>query len=460
VIGGVQLGASSLKRNALFLFAEPVAAGIVLFFQYKILLNQLGLGDIGVWTLVVATTSLARLADVGIGGGLTRFVATAMADRSAETARRYIDTALITVAALYVVLSIAAYFPVWIILGTLLSGDQLILARSLLPITFASFIMLNINSTILSALVGAQRADLRSVIVVAGYLIQLVGTWFLIRYYGLFGVGVAQVAQYAFGAVAGAAAVSLVIPGFTWRQMSWDRPAFRTMAVFGLKLQIGTVALFFFEPVAKMMIARFGGVDLLAYFDMSYRLTMQVRSAIVSAAQSVVPVFAGLHARGRDEAVNLLSRTVRLGWPLTLYTMSTLAALSPLISLFWIGHMAREFLLFTSLNVVCWTFNLLAVPAYLYGTGTGQINHNIIGHVLTGILVPVAGFTVGPIFGPMAVVVAALLAKMLGDLLPVFARGPAQVYLNKGAFSALSVWGLCYWLLSCTALAAFALIYT
>ena len=238
--------------------------------------------------------------------------------------------------------------------------------------------------------------------------------------------------------------------------MSWDRSAFRTMAGFGIKLQIGTVALFFFEPIAKMMIARFGGVDVLAYFDMSYRLTMQVRSAIVSAGQSVVPVFAELHTKGRVEAVNLLSRTVRIGWPLTLYLMSTLAVLSPLISVFWIGHLSRDFLLFTSLNVACWTFNLLTAPAYLYGNGTGQINHNIIGHVVTGILVPIAGLAVGPSFGQFAVVAVALLSKMLGDVLPVFARGPLQVYFSKSTFSVVSVLGLFYWVVSCAGLAIFA----
>jgi O-antigen/teichoic acid export membrane protein len=69
----------NLRRNSLYAVGEVVVSGLSLFLLYKKVVNTLGVEALGVWTLVLATTSLGRFADIGAASGLSRFVASAKA---------------------------------------------------------------------------------------------------------------------------------------------------------------------------------------------------------------------------------------------------------------------------------------------------------------------------------------------------------------------------------------------
>ena len=61
-----------LGRNATWAVGEVVISGLVLFLLYRIVVATLGVEALGVWSLVMATTSLARFADLGAAAGLAR----------------------------------------------------------------------------------------------------------------------------------------------------------------------------------------------------------------------------------------------------------------------------------------------------------------------------------------------------------------------------------------------------
>ena len=58
-----------LSRNAFAAMAQVVVSAAVLFVFYRFLIRQLGPEEIGVWSLVVASTAVARLGEFGLGGG-------------------------------------------------------------------------------------------------------------------------------------------------------------------------------------------------------------------------------------------------------------------------------------------------------------------------------------------------------------------------------------------------------
>ena len=54
---------------------QVVLVGISLFILYRFLLRSIGIERMGVWSVVLATTSVANVANLGISASVVRFVA-------------------------------------------------------------------------------------------------------------------------------------------------------------------------------------------------------------------------------------------------------------------------------------------------------------------------------------------------------------------------------------------------
>src|SRR3990167_5337243 len=135
----------TLRRNALFSVAEVLLNGLGLFFIYNNVVSTLGVSLLGVWSLVLATTAFGRLADVGISAGLARFVAREQAKGEAGSPQSYIETGMLSVAAIMGVLTLVAYWPIYFALGIALHDQQLALARQIIPYAMLTFWLLKIG---------------------------------------------------------------------------------------------------------------------------------------------------------------------------------------------------------------------------------------------------------------------------------------------------------------------------
>ena len=68
-----------LLRNALAGAAQTVGLGALFLFLYRTINTTLGVERLGIWSVVLATASAVRLADVGLSVSVTRFLARALA---------------------------------------------------------------------------------------------------------------------------------------------------------------------------------------------------------------------------------------------------------------------------------------------------------------------------------------------------------------------------------------------
>src|SRR2546422_10484826 len=80
-------------RSAALSVVQVVVAGGALLFFYRYLLDTIGVAAVGVWSVVLATTSVGRIADFGMSGGVSRFVARAGARNGVLQAATYVETA-------------------------------------------------------------------------------------------------------------------------------------------------------------------------------------------------------------------------------------------------------------------------------------------------------------------------------------------------------------------------------
>src|SRR5206468_708951 len=157
--------------------------------------NTIGVEQLGVWSVVLATTSVCQIANLGLSASVVKFVAKYAARGQDETVADVIQTSAISLGVLIgLILSIVSPF-ISLLLTMVVPIANLKEALSILPYALSSLWMMVLSSVFQSGLDGYQRIDLRSMLLMAGALFHLILCFMLVPAYGLMGVAYAQVAQ-------------------------------------------------------------------------------------------------------------------------------------------------------------------------------------------------------------------------------------------------------------------------
>src|SRR5262249_25574975 len=116
----------------------------------------------------------------------------------------------------------------------------------------------------------------------------------LVPRYGLLGLAYAQILQCSALVVGSWMALRRQLRGLSWVPCAWNRSLAVEMATYSLNVQVGSAAQLLFEPVTKILMTQFGGLEAVGLFEMANRLVLQVRRLPLSAGEVLVPVVAGL----------------------------------------------------------------------------------------------------------------------------------------------------------------------
>lgn len=435
----------NLRRNGLLSAAEVVINGLCLFLIYRNVIGVLGVSMLGVWSLVLATSAFGRAADLGISGGLSRFVARALGEGRSEGALVYMRTGVLFMGVSMAAVALALWWPLSQWLSLALDGTELDAARAVLPWAILNFWLLTLKAVFDSCLTGVHRADLRAIAGITGMLVQLLLSYLLVRDHGLFGLAWAQAGQFVvalalevlFLLTIARVTVSAAVPWFSW-------PAMREMFGFGVKLQLGSMANLMFEPVVKAVIAAMAGTHVLGIFEMAYRMSYQVRNVATMALQPTVATFASL---GRDkgaEIQSLFRKVTRTAALAAVVLMVGVAVGSPLVSWLYLEQVDPLFVYVSALMSLMWGSTILAAPAYYYGIASGRVTPYVIGEFLSVTASFAAVLVLGTTGSGAAMVAGASLGKVLGSLLLGTLTRPTEgwkgsVVANRDTWAAFAV---------------------
>ncbi|MDB5653808.1 MAG: hypothetical protein JWQ94_1421, partial [Tardiphaga sp.] len=410
----------NLRRNAISSIIEVVCSSVVLFLIYKLIVTKLGIELLGIWSLVLATTSLMRLADTGAAIGLARYVAKSSERPETLGPRDYIDTALLGTTGLYLFLAVASYWPSKLGLGYVIhSPTMLKVSEDLLPFAIFSFVLGNIAGTTTAILVGLQRSDLKSLVAIGGYLVLIVSSVTLIPGHGLVGLALAQIVQNCFVMLLASSIAhfllysrfGLILP------FKWHNKAFRNLIGYGLKLQVSGIINFLYDPFTKFLMSTFGGLEATGIFEMANRLVFQTRAILASPTQTLVPAFAHLSESAPQEVRTLYAKSITLLTVTAVPLFLGLAITSPLLSILLLGQVSWLFVAFMILLCFAWLANLLSAPGYLLGVGIGKVRWNIVGHLVTTAGCLFSGWLLGFLFGSIGIALSAAVSLLLGSIL-------------------------------------------
>lgn len=410
----------NIRRNMAWNIAEVIASTIMIFVLYKVIVARLGVESLGVWALVLAATSIGRFVDVGMTGGLSRYVAGVGAGSAGPgEVRAYIDTAVLMNAALYGALALALYWPAWWALGLTLSGAVLAEARSLLPYAIAAFALQNIAAVIVAALTGFHRSYEKSMVMMGTLVVQAIVALSLIGPMGLKGVAIGQIVQYLLLMLAGWLLVMRQAEG-RWALTvphRFRKPALLDLIGFGVRLQALNIATFLFDPIVKFTFSAIGGVAALGLYELVQRGLLQLRQILLAPTQNLTPLFAAASHRNRADLGRTYQQAVALMIAAAVPAMGAMAIGSPILSLIWLGRVDNTFVLYSFIAATGWLVNILGAPAWHLGVGTGHLRWNIAGALLSSAGGLVLGYGLGRLFGPTGVLVGAMIAIGVGGLL-------------------------------------------
>jgi O-antigen/teichoic acid export membrane protein len=409
---------SSKKRIALNAFTssmQVLLAGFVYFLLYRYLLNTLGSKELGVWSLVLSTASLATMANFGITAGLVKFIAEYDAKSNRESVNRLIFTAFTTVTAFFGVLIILLYFILNQLLAKIVEPSYVSIARQMLPFSLGTLFINELGGIFTSVLDGFQKNYKRNILYILSSFIFLGGSYLLVPKYHLLGVAYAQIAQSAFVAISAFILASGLFDAKIFTRMSWDKTIFKHIFSYGTKFQLISICQMMYEPTTKALLSKFGGLSILGYYEMASRLVSQVRALIVNANQVVVPVIANAAVTNKTSIGKIYAGSMSIVLFITVPLMTGLIFFAAPVSAVWIGHVEPAFVFSVSVLSVGMFFNIMGTPAYYGFLGEGKLNLILAMHALIAVINLVCGYFLGKAFPGYGAIIGWGIALVIGS---------------------------------------------
>lgn len=366
---------AALKRNAAATAFQVVTTGLCYFFLYKYLLNTLGVELLGLWSLVLATVSTARISELGFGSSVVKFVAKSLAHNQISNAQKIIETSFITVLCFIVVACLLAYIPISELIEHLVPKKLGAEAKKILPYALASLCINTSANIYLSALDGFQRIDLRQKMLVFSTFIHLLLVYIFVPKFGFLGLAFAQISQ---NILIFFLSILLIKKFIAIRVFAkWDRASFNEIWRYALTFQLTSVFVLSYEPVTKGLLSYFGGIQTVGYYEMANRLILQIRALIVSVNRIFVPTVAELTETTPKRIPELYRKSYDLFFILVVLIFLYLGInLAPIAEL-WIGNKESHFIVFSWILILGWAVNSVVGSAFFFNQGTGNLKPNL-----------------------------------------------------------------------------------
>ncbi|MES2411907.1 MAG: polysaccharide biosynthesis C-terminal domain-containing protein [Bacteroidota bacterium] len=411
---------NKLIKNSLSAIIQVIIVGLVYLLLYRYLLDAIGIELLGVWSLIIATTSLALIANFGISTSIIKFVSTYYTRGDFESLKKLIFTSCVFILVTYLLISGLILLLGNIILPYFIEKTYISIALEVLPYSLVSLIINAVSGVISSCLDGIQKNYVKSYILSFSSIFLFGLSLLLTPDYGLKGLVFAQIFQGILVLLLSFYFISKYLKGVISFRWNWSKPLFSEIINYGLKMQALSFMQMSFEPVTKAFLSKFGGLAMVGYYEMASRLVSQIRGIIVSANQVIIPVVAEAKERNDNSVKTIYVKTFSIILFLNILITSAILVFTPLISQIWIGKIVPFFLFGVVINSIVVFINISSNPGYFSYLGEGKLNWLIISYAAILITNTILGYVLGLNFNGYGVILAWNLAFMIGSLIIVF----------------------------------------
>lgn len=381
---------------------QVVITGLVYFFIYRILVLQLGVELLGVWSLTVAVASVANLSNLGFSTAIIKYVAEYDAKEESEKISKLLYTAIISISVLFILAGILVYSMAFLFITRLIEIKYFGLAMTILPISLSGLFFVSAGNILTSAFEGFQKNYIRNITYATTSVIFLVLAVILIPRSGLVGLAVAQAIQALTALIVSFFILSKFLKGFLIKDLRWDRKAFKQLLSYGYKMQLISIGQILTEPVTKILISRFHGMNTLGFYEMASRVISQLRQIIAGMDQITMPIVSYFQQTQKITVQYIYEKGLSFVLFIVFPLFAGIILFTPFLSKIWIGSTEPVFMNCMYILAAGMLINVLNVQAYFNSLGEGRLNaimfmtlFILLFNTLTGIL---AGYFI-PVYG-------------------------------------------------------------
>jgi len=364
------------------------------FIMTPFILHKIGVQGYGTWAVFLAINGLTSLADLGLVGTVSKFVAEYHAQRDFVALGRLLNSGLALFLLLIFVIGTAFWAASPLLAGWLFHGSSV--QRSELVSLFRCFLAViatNILTLLFSSVTtGMQRLDLTNIMSSANVLSSAIfGAVLLGAGWGLRGLVYGYVGSGILTVIAYLIIVRKLLPQVRLNPLGLDRAEARKMFGFSLRLYFTQAAMAVHNQVEKVFLASMVGVAAVGWYDIASDLALKVRGGIGLILGPVLPAASELHALGDERRVKELFYRAHkylalAGVPIVCF----LTFISGRFIELWLGSGFKMVALPLSVLLVVSFFNLMTGPGFLILAGLGDLRPGvqsaIVGIVLNVIL--------------------------------------------------------------------------
>lgn len=370
---------------------QVIITGCLYYALYKLILNRLGSNILGVWSIVLATSSIASIGGVGFTASLVKFIAEYISLK--KEINRLLFTSLICTILFYLFFSLIIYIFGSFILSRVIEHNYLILALRILPFSLVILQTNAIATVFQSVLEGLQKNYIKNIIIIISNSSFLISSYLLLnKNANIFSIIYAQSVQ-SIVTFTLAFFLSCKYTGYRYLlKWNWSKEIFKEIFSYSLKFQIISICQILYDPITKGLLGRFSSLQTVAYYEMANRMIMQIRGVIINANQVIVPLIASVKNTSIDYVILLYKKSLRIITFFSLFATVTIIVFITSISRIWIGTLNKEFIFFSILLSIIYFFNIISGPAYFGNIGEGKLNKLLIQHIFIAIINVGCGF--------------------------------------------------------------------
>ena len=364
------------KKNVIATITQVLVFAICQFLLYKLIIVQLGIEKLGLWSVITSFTMTASIGNFGASGSsIVMFVAKYLAEGNIEKVKKIISTSLI-----FVTLSVSAtlliLFPIAkFTLYKMLSPEYFEYASSrLLYLSFLYFIFYSISFLLWSVIDGYQLYVKRVVFNACAQVLNLALSAILMKYYDLQGLFWALILQHLLLTIAGFIITYRLLPF----RLTFCRESFREIFRYGIKLQGISLLSTFSEPLIKFLLTSISGLAITGYYEMANKITNQIRSPLMVGLQTLIPAIAESKEDREERIANYFSKSTKQIFDLSLMTTGLFIIVLPLVSRYWVGSLNENFMWMAVSLSIGYLLNTIVSPVNYINLGTGYLNGNLI----------------------------------------------------------------------------------
>ncbi len=410
----------AISLNIFFSLVQILFTGVVYYFLYKFLLQAIGTDLMGVWAIVLAISSAANIANLGIGASVVRFTAKFKVNDETGKINSLVHTSFLFLGGLFLLIISIVYFvaPWW--LHAVIKDRYFSEAMSLVPYSLLCLFLNALSSIFTSCIDGLQKNYLRSLIYILSFAVLIIATRLLVPVHGLMGMAYAQLLQALFLLVGSVVSLKLLFAPLRFFPVLWDKDVFKGIFSFGVQEQIISICQLCFDPLTKSILGSFGNLGMVTYYEMANRLITQLRAFLVSANQVFIPAFTSTNEKSAESAANLYRKVFSISFLLSILWLSLIVSAIIPVSKIWIGGYNAEFVVMALLLAFAYWCNIVISPAYFANMGSATLRDNVVSNMIIAVLNVVLCSGLGYFFSGYGVVAGWSAALATGSLYVMF----------------------------------------